>query len=121
MIDDFDVENDPAHDLFDDHLWRELLDKMKSGYYHGGLSSPPCSTFGCRRNKGGPRPLRDADEPGLRERSDLTAEEKEQVRGGTACTLRSAEASQVWQEDEHWIRRAAAEEIARARELASRP
>ena len=83
------------HDVLDPDVWRDTSREVKES--DGALLSPPCGSFSAGRNNddGGPRPLRGAhgaERYGLR---DLDQNEKEQVRVGTGCIVRTAEAAQL--------------------------
>ena len=51
-----DVDRDPEDDLCNDLLWSAIMRDLESRKYHAVMMSPPCSTFGCRRNDGRGRP-----------------------------------------------------------------
>ena len=57
--------------------------------------SPPCSTFGCRRNDGGPPPLRGISKFEIYGFSNLHPDDAEKVKLGTLLALRSAEVAKL--------------------------
>ena len=87
---------DKDHDLLTPETWKPLLQNLKTKC-DGALMSPPCGSFSCSRNAedGGPRPLRGAEGAARYGLSGLDQDEKETVRIGTGCIVRSAEAGQA--------------------------
>ena len=88
---DWEIVNGDLYDLADDATYRKLRQRIADGYFDGGLLGPPCHTFSNARkeNDGGPRPLRRPGDRGIYGRTDLTPEEKEDVRLGTLLALRA--------------------------------
>ena len=52
-VDAIDLERHPTHDLADIHVWKDLSSALRSGFYHGLMMSPPCSTFSVARTAPG--------------------------------------------------------------------
>ena len=95
-VDCLDIERDESHDIADQLVWDSVLDSLRSGFYHGVLMSPPCSTFSCSRSRvGGPPPLRGEAAPAIYGLPGLKPSQKELVRIGTLLALRSAEAAEL--------------------------
>ena len=60
-----DIARDPSHDLLQEQLQRELLDKLRSHFFQAVVMSPPCATWSRApwANSLGPRPLRSSAHP----------------------------------------------------------
>ena len=79
----------PEFDLSDDLIFKNLLSRLPG--FHAILLSPPCSSFGCRRLDGGPRPLRGVSPTEIYGLRNLDPQSSEKVRLGTLLAIRSAE------------------------------
>ena len=88
---DWDIVNGDLCVLADDATYRKLRRRIVNGVFDGGLLGPPCHTFSNARKEddGGPRPIRRPGDRGIYGRSDLTPDEKEDVRLGTLLALRA--------------------------------
>ena len=84
-------------DLCDDLVWNRLLSEMHEDEYDALFSSPPCSTFGCRRDDGGPPPLRGHEGSDRYGYKNLEPEDQERIRVGTLCAVRAAVAAEVFE------------------------
>lgn len=64
-MDCFDIKRDAKHDLLDEALRKDLLDRIAAGYYQAVIMSPPCGTWSRApwANNHGPRPLRSSEHP----------------------------------------------------------
>ena len=92
-VHEFDVLNGDDEDLADNTRWQQLCASILRKAYDALLSSPPCSTFGCRRrDRWGANPLRAGSGPELYGLKTLTAADKEKVQLGTLLATRSCEA-----------------------------
>ena len=92
-----------AHDLIQPENWLKLKQELKDEA-DGALLSPPCGSFSGSRNDhdGGPRPLRGCEGAEIYGLQGLDPEEKETVRVGTACMVRTAEAALIVLGKEPW-------------------
>ena len=63
ILDEYDIEQNLNHDLTDDKLQAEIKNKIRAGWYHVVITTPPCSTFSRVRsaNLKGPPPVRSRD------------------------------------------------------------
>eukprot|EP00972_Heterocapsa_arctica_P043870 6477833-Heterocapsa_arctica.AAC.1 len=70
-----DTEISERHDLTQDRVMDEVVEKINHDAYHGVLLAPPCSTFSDAR--GGPGPLRGPHPPEIYGLKDLRPADKE--------------------------------------------
>ena len=77
-------------DLCDDLVWNKVLADIRKNEYDALFSSPPCSTFGCRRDDGGPPPLRGHEGGDCYGYKNLEPRDQEKVKVGTLCAVRAA-------------------------------
>ena len=88
---DLDIEIDVKHNLIDDANWRPLMEDLDHEGFDAIFMCPPCSTFGCRRNDGGPMPLRGTGPKDIYGLEGLSEEDSEKVKIGTACATNCAD------------------------------
>jgi hypothetical protein len=88
-VEAYDIMNGPHQDLADDLIFKSLVSRLH--LFHSIFLSPPCSSFGCRRNDGGPRPLRGISPTDIYGFRNLDVKSAERVRMGTLLAIRSAE------------------------------
>ena len=86
----YDTQRSKHHHLLDDLIWDGIIKDVEAGVYDGVLMAPPCGTF-CRALRGegptGPRSIRTIFKPyGVK---DMSPQEKEAARVGTALALRA--------------------------------
>ena len=63
VVDEYDIEESLNHDLTDSKLQSDIRAKVRAGWYHVVVTTPPCSTFSRVRsaNLKGPPPVRSRD------------------------------------------------------------
>ena len=63
VVDEYDIEENLNHDLTDSKLQSDIRAKVRAGWYHVVVTTPPCSTFSRVRsaNLKGPPPVRSRD------------------------------------------------------------
>ena len=92
---EFDYANGTEENLADDILWGSIVQRIRRRVFAGGLLSPPCGSFGCRRKDGrGPPPLRGclgSERYGL---PGLKPSDRDAVRMATLLAIRAAEAAE---------------------------
>ena len=104
MVDAFDSMYGDEFDLCDEVIMKGLLNKLAAKYYHAFMAMPPCSTFGCRRDDGGPPPLRTAEGPELYGKKGLKPEDAEKVKVGNLCAINAAAAAEAaMSSDTPWL------------------
>jgi hypothetical protein len=105
-VEEFDTLNDPSsQNIVDDEIWIGIKKKISAKHYSGGLMSPPCDSFGCRRSdEFGAGPLRDCAGAGLYGRKCNTPDEKAKIRVANLLACRAAEAASLFSVIERpWI------------------
>ena len=87
----FDICEGESGNLADDMVWRGVKTRIESGAFDAALTSPPCSTFGCRRyDSTGLDPLRTVAGPDRYGMKNLRPNDKEKVRLGNLLSARAA-------------------------------
>lgn len=105
VVDRYGIVNGEDQDFSAQHIFEHALQRIKSGHYHAGLESPPCSTFSrALTGRDGPAPLRDAAGPGRYGKKRLGPPDKERVRLGAFLAVRAAALAECCcEQDVPWL------------------